>query len=66
MATRQKDAKVTRTIAIDPEILGAAESYAIDVVKESTNTVIQRALREFLERNDAWPVKPVAKKKAGA
>lgn len=47
-------AKVTRTIAIDPEILKAAERYA-DAVKESTNVVIQRFVREGLEKAGAWP-----------
>jgi predicted transcriptional regulator len=48
--------KVTRSIAIDPDILKAVEKYA-SVLKESTNTVIQRAVRELLEREGYWPLK---------
>lgn len=54
-------AKVSRTIVIDPEILQAAERYADQVVKESTNVVIQRWVREGLERAGAWPPPPKTK-----
>ena len=54
---RAREVRQTRTIAIDPMILRAAERYAAQVARESTNTVIQRAVRELLERNGAWPAK---------
>lgn len=54
---KQKDLRVTRTITMDPAILAAVEAYAADVARESTNTVIQRAVRELLERSGAWPIK---------
>lgn len=55
-------AKTARTIVIDPEILAALDGYAKQVVKESTNVVIQRFVREGLERAGAWPVAKKSKK----
>lgn len=48
--------KTTRTIAIDPDILAAAEEHA-KTIRESTNQLIQRAVRELLEKAQAWPPK---------
>ena len=49
--------KVTRNFSIDSDILKALRSYANNVTRENMSSVVQRFVREGLERAGAWPPK---------
>jgi len=56
MAGKSKEPKVSRTIMMGPATLKAIDDYAKSK-EESTNTMIQRAVQEFLERVGCPPKK---------
>jgi hypothetical protein len=48
-------AKIGKLVNFDSDMLDAAKRHAEAVSKESLNAMIVRAVRELLERANAWP-----------